>query len=343
VVEKADRIGVAVQGLGGYARESVLPELVGARRVRLAGLISRDPAGKGREWAAEWGLPEERVFGEDEVERLAECREIGIVHVITPTGCHARQVVAAAAAGKHVICEKPMAVSAAEARMMIAACREAGVRLGIDYRLAWEPHHRRLVELARGGGYGRPLRVRAEFSWRRDGRKPWLSDRALAAGGVFFDTGVYPLRAGCEVFGGGPRRVRAEAEGPDGLEEEMTAWCEFSCGGVLEARASYRRDRHELVVECERGELRLEGAVFGQSKRGEPRRNELVLPDGRFKVADPLQLAALYEAFADWVADPGASFPATGESGRRDLRVLEACDASVAAGGAWVEVGAGEG
>jgi glucose-fructose oxidoreductase len=333
------RLGVALVGLGGFATDTVAPEIASTRSVRLAGVVTGDPAGKGREWARRYGFSERSIYRYDEMDRMRDDDSIDFVHVTTPTGLHARDTCAAAAAGKHVLCEKPMSISVSEARRMIDACRTAGVLLGVDYRLEWEPHHRHLVELVRGGGQGELRAMNAEFSWHRRHEKPWLMDRALAGGGSFFDTGVYLVRAGEALVGAPPLRVAAVAgssrtDHPVGIEETMSVMFEYAKGVTLSARTSYAYHAHGLEVATERGLTSCDGygggSTFGQSWRGNPS-GKIVRPasGAPFKTTDTLQIAAVYDAFADALAR-GGGFPVDGVAGLRDLAVIEAVYAAAA-------------
>lgn len=113
-----------------------------------------------------------------------------------PTLSDAAHTIAALKAGKHVICEKPMATSSADCQLMIDAARQARRCLAIDYRLHFEPHHVEMMRLASEKVYGNIRKIATEFSWRRQNAKPWLLDKTLAGGGAMFDTGVYSIQAG---------------------------------------------------------------------------------------------------------------------------------------------------
>lgn len=343
------KLGVAIVGLGGFASQSILPELGACSRVRLAGLVTGDPKGKGAEWAKRYGVPLSSVYHYSEMGRMAENSAIDFVHVATPNGLHRKHTEAAAAAGKHVLCEKPMATTSADCRSMIETCRKAGVALGIDYRLHWEPHHQKLMELGRDKVYGEVRSIHAEFSWHRGDWKPWLLDKELAGGGAFFDTGVYVLQAGCYIVGETPVRILAiptttRAVYPEGIEETMHILAEFRSGAGMTARVSYAYGNHTLSVNTTGGGFSCEGApggsVFGQSYDGKPSGKQVRLGDGRiFKAEDRLQQATLLDAFAESI-QTGKTFLCPGEMGLRDLVMTEAVYESARTGKA-VEVSVG--
>ncbi|MBM3843006.1 MAG: Gfo/Idh/MocA family oxidoreductase, partial [Verrucomicrobia bacterium] len=204
------KLGVVLCGLGGFSRQSIAPELPLAKNVWFAGAITGDPA-KGRAWAQQYGFPEKNIWSYDTMARLADAKDVAIVHVVTPNSLHAAHTIAAAKAGKHVMVEKPMATTSADCERMIAAAATAKVRLGVSYRLHWEPHHAKAAELLAGGTAGNLSNGSYEFSWgyagaladpeRRKTIKQWLLDPKLTGGGALFDTGVYPIQAACMMTG----------------------------------------------------------------------------------------------------------------------------------------------
>ena len=133
------KLGVALCGLGNYARGQHGPALKLTQNCELRGVITGSPE-KGEAWSKEYGFPAKNIYHYDTMARLAENPDIDIVYIVTPNALHAQHVIAAAWAKKHVICEKPMAVSVAECDAMLAACRANNVELSIGYRLQFEPH-----------------------------------------------------------------------------------------------------------------------------------------------------------------------------------------------------------
>ena len=161
---RGGKLGVALCGLGGFSRNNIAPELPSAKNVWFAGAITGDAA-KGREWAQQYGFSEKNIFNYSDMARLADAKDIDIVHVVTPNSLHAPHTIAAARAGKHVMVEKPMATTSTQCEQMIAAAKSAGVRLGVSYRLQWEPHHVKAAAFLATGTIGNPSNGTYEFSW----------------------------------------------------------------------------------------------------------------------------------------------------------------------------------
>ena len=335
--KSAQKLGVALCGLGEFATDSIAPEITYSKHVNLTGVITGDPGGKGMEWARKYGFPEQNIYHYDQIAQMKENPDIDFVHVVTPNGLHAENTIAIARAGKHVLCEKPMATRSEDCKNMIDECRKAGVLLGINYRLHWEPHHLKMMELAGLRTYGDMKSIVTDFSWLRGDYKPWLLDIELAGGGSFFDTGVYTIQAGCYLTGEEPVRVTAVSNSTRSvysaeIEETMSAIFEFPNGVVMSARASYAYNHDCCIVNSEKGTLSGEGWFFAQSVNGQPVPRYVKLPDDKvFKAEGTLQLAVLHDAFAEAIMHQ-TPFRTPGEMGLRDILITEAVYRSAASG-----------
>ncbi len=332
------KLGVVLVGLGGFSRASIAPELASSKNVYLAGVVTGDPQGKGRRYAAQYGFPETNIYTYDQMPRLADNGDVDVVHVVTPNGLHATHTIAALQAGKHVMCEKPMAISSAECQTMIEAAQKAHLYLGIDYRLHFEPHHVEMIRLAKERVYGGLQSLSTEFSWHRGNAKPWLSDKKLSGGGAMFDTGVYSIQAGCYVTGNTPVAVTAfptagDSGNPAGIEDAMKVIFEYPDGVTHEGRASFLASKEEFVVVAQNGTFSCAQKSFSQSSGGKPSPKEVRLPDGSTaNLPDTLQLAVLHDCFAAAIRAK-QPFACPGEMGLRDVRILEAIYTSAAQGG----------
>ncbi|RZK88699.1 MAG: Gfo/Idh/MocA family oxidoreductase, partial [Hymenobacter sp.] len=137
----ADRkLGVALVGLGNYSKGQLAPALQQTKYCQLAGIVTGSPA-KAAQWQKQYSLPAKNCYDYKTFDRILDNPAIDIVYVVLPNAMHAEYVIRAAQAGKHVICEKPMATSAADARQMIAAMKKAGKQFSVGYRLHFEPHN----------------------------------------------------------------------------------------------------------------------------------------------------------------------------------------------------------
>src|SRR5215510_13207608 len=141
------KLGIALLGLGRYASGQLAPALQETKNCYLAGIVTGHPD-KAAEWTAKYKLKPENVYNYENLERIAENKEIDVVYVVTPPGLHPDFVERVAKTGKHVISEKPMATSVEGCTRMIEACKKAKVMLGLGYRLHYDPFHSEMVRLS---------------------------------------------------------------------------------------------------------------------------------------------------------------------------------------------------
>jgi glucose-fructose oxidoreductase len=198
---RAVRYGVV--GLGHIAQVAMLPAFAHARRnSRLTALVSDDPA-KLKQLAARYRV--EHTYSYDDYDACLE--QVDAVYIALPNSLHAEYTIRAARAGVHVLCEKPMAVTAQECRQMIAACRRHRVRLMIAYRLHFEEINLRVVDLVRRGRIGEPKFFNSSFSMTV--RQGDIRTRKHMGGGSLYDIGVYCINAARYLFRAEPREVMA--------------------------------------------------------------------------------------------------------------------------------------
>ena len=189
----AKRLGVAVVGLGHFALEQILPGFGQAKSVRLTALVSGHRE-KALAVAAQHGVPGNSVYDYAAFDTIRDNPAVDIVYVVLPNAMHEEFVLRAARAGKHVLCEKPMAATVAEAERMVAGCAAAKVRLMVAYRMQYEATQRAAIAMARGGEIG-ALRLMQAVNGQNDVPGQWRQVKALAGGGSLPDVGIYCFNA----------------------------------------------------------------------------------------------------------------------------------------------------
>lgn len=323
--------GIALVGLGRYSTGQLGPALKLTHACRLAGVVTGSPE-KGMQWAEEYGFSETNIYNYDTMGRMVDNPDIDIVYVVTPNSLHAEHAIAAAKAGKHVICEKPMATTVEECDAIIKACKDAGVRLGMGYRLHYEPSHMELKRLAKTGEFGPFTKMDGGFSFILSSQQ-WRIERELSGGGPLMDLGVYVIQSHFMAAGDVmPVAVTARElpkEKPEFFNEveETIEWTmEFADGTQATGKTSYNQGRNDFRADAERGWYQIDTA-FGY--QGQKAQSHL----GPLEFAAPVSQQALQmDAFARHVSD-GAPNLVPGEMGRRDMVVVEAIYASAAADG----------
>jgi glucose-fructose oxidoreductase len=327
-------LGIALVGLGSYSTHQLAPALRLSKAWRLAGVVTGSPE-KGRKWAKDFGFPETSVYGYDTMAKLKDNPDIDVVYVVTPNGLHAAHTIAAARAGKHVICEKPMANTVAECDAMIAACHAAGVQLYLGYRLHFEPHHMELARIGREKEFGPVTRMKGANGFRLGGWN-WRIDGKLAGGGPLMDMGVYVLQAMCMVKGEeAPVAVTAKFDPKERPElfkevEESVRWTlEFADGATAEGHSSYAENMSWFDAEAPKGWFKIKN--FGYTGQ------DLQTSTGPRNYPAVNHQLMQFEAMARCLRE-GRPCVADGPMGRRDVRIIEAIYASAKAGGQRVAV-----
>ncbi len=188
------KLGFALLGLGKYASGELAPALQRTQNCYLAGVITGDPEGKGKQWAQRYGFPEKNVYSYDTMDAIKDNPDIDIIYVVTPNSLHLKYTLAAAKAGKHVSCEKPMALSVAECDQMIAACKAANVQLSIGYRNNFDPYFQEMMRIARWKEFGALKALDGEFTGGNQAGE-WRTKMAFAGGGPIMDLGIYVIHA----------------------------------------------------------------------------------------------------------------------------------------------------
>lgn len=321
-------LGYAIVGLGTYGLGVIIPQFANCAHSRLAAVVSGDPA-KARRVAAEHGLPERSIYSYENFDRIRDNPDVDIVYVCLPNSMHAEYVIRAARAGKHVMCEKPMAVTVAECQAMIKACKAANRKLMIGYRCHFEPFNLEAMRLARAGAAGKIRYVRSEHGFVQRDPAKWRLKRALAGGGSLMDMGVYSLQAARYMTGEEPIAVQA-LESTDRTDprfhevEDQIDWqLLFPSGAVAACKSMYSANQNHIIAMGDSGRIELEPATRYDGNHmwtgRDGREREITPPPGPGKTQFAGQLDHLAECIAS-----GREPIVSGEEGLRDMRIIEA-------------------
>lgn len=321
------KIGYAVVGLGGYGLGIIIPQFKNCRHSRLVALVSGDPA-KARRVAAEYGVPERSLYDYKNFDAIRDNPDIDVVYVCLPVSMHAEYTIRAARAGKHVMCEKPMAVSSAECERMIAACKEAGKKLMIGYRCHFEPNNLEAIRRARAGEIGKLRYFRSEHGFVAGNPSAWRLKKAMSGGGSLMDIGIYALNAARYMTGEEPVAVyateRTDRSDPRFREvEDMIEFeLEFPSGVLGSCMSMYSANRNQILLMGERGRIELEPATSYRGIRlrvGSGAGEEITPPPG----PGATMWAGQLDHLADCILQNRTPIVA-GEEGLRDIRIIEA-------------------
>jgi len=190
-----------VVGSGGIARRRTIPEgIVAARNAELAAVCDLNEQ-VNREVAGQFNVPAAGTLAE----MLA--LDINAVYVATPAYLHHDQVIQAARAGKHILCEKPLGMTVKEVREMISVCRKLKVKLGTAFMMRFQTQHQAAAQMIKEGKLGKPLYARAQLScWYPPIQGAWRQNIAQGGGGSLIDMGGHCIDL-LEMFFGNVKRV----------------------------------------------------------------------------------------------------------------------------------------
>ncbi len=322
-------LGVALVGLGSYSTYQLAPALLETRYCHLAGIVTGTPE-KAAQWAKQYTIPEGNIYNYQNFDTIAGNEEIDIVYVVLPNSMHAEFSIRAAMSGKHVICEKPMAVSVTECDEIIHACDTAGVKLSVGYRLQSEPYTNEVKRMVREKTFGKVNFVSADAAYLSRGNPDqWRLNKKLSGGGALMNMGVYSIQS--VIYGTGQNPISVTAQEfttrPDyfkDTDETVTAQFEIPGGATGQIMTSHNANANRLYASCEAGWFELEPANNYGPIRGTTSAGELNFPNER---QQKLQM----DDFARHILE-GTPNVAPGQMGKRDLMIVEAIYKSIAEG-----------
>lgn len=321
-------LGVALVGLGKYSEQQLAPALMETKLCTLKGIVTGSPE-KAKKWKEKYSLSDQNIYTYETFDSIKDNSEIDIVYVVLPNSMHAEFTIRAARAGKHVICEKPMAITPQECEQMIAACESAGRLLSIGYRLHFDPYNLAMVEYAKKKTFGEVKKVIADDGLDID-PNVWRLDPKRAGGGPLMDVGIYCVQGAIYTIGANPLAVTAQEGRKTDLkrfkdvEQSMTWQMEFPGGVIAECRTSYAEELNLLRAEAEQGWFQLNPAYEYKGLKGET-------SNGKFDFPKTNQQALQMDDFANCVLNNKKSkVPA--EMGLRDVKILQAIYESARSG-----------
>lgn len=241
---KDKRIGYAIVGLGNLSLGQILPGFGASKYAKPVALVSGDPD-KAKKVAAQYGIDPKNIYNYQNFDTIKDNPEVDAVYIVLPNSMHEEYVVRAAKAGKHVLCEKPMAPSAKACQNMIDACKQAGKKLMIAYRIQYEPHNRLAMQWARGQKFGKVKFIELHNSQNIGDPAQWRLHKALAGGGSLPDIGLYCLNTARFILGEEPQMVNASIYSTPGdtrfkeVEETVLWQMQFPGGAMVNASTSY--------------------------------------------------------------------------------------------------------
>ncbi len=324
------RVGYAVVGLGHLTLNQILPGFGECKKSKVVALVSGSPE-KMRKVATEYGIKPESCYSYADYDKLRDNKEVQAIYIVLPNGMHAEYTIRGAQAGKHILCEKPMANSAAECQSMIDACKQAGKKLMIAYRIQYEPHNRKVRDMVQSEQFGKVKNIMATNGQNSDNPKHWRFKKDLAGGGSLPDVGLYCLNTIRYVLGEEPTEVSAYIHSTPNdprfteVEEQVNWLMRFPSGVQASCSTSYgHHDDKNYKVMADTGWIKMDPAFPYKGLKLETSQAQgdenLVI---QHNLGDKNHFATEMDHFSECVLENKSPFT-PGEEGLQDQKIMEA-------------------
>lgn len=314
---------VAIMGLGGYGTR-VAEAMQSCTMAKLVGVISGTPS-KIKTWQANYNIPDKNCYDYENFDTISNNSDIDAVYVITPNGLHHDEVIRVAKAGKHVICEKPMALNATQGQEMIDACKAANVKLLVGYRMHFEPYTLEIIRMRKGDEFGKITFFQGLSGFVIGDPNQWRLNKKLSGGGSMMDIGIYSVNGSRYMIGEDPIWVTAEETKNDpvkfkeGIDETIQFQLGFPGGAVASCLSTYSMNfLDRFFLDGLDGFAELNPATGYGPIKGRTNKGELNLPHPAHQTVQMDAMAAIILQGKQPVV------PVDGEEALKDLRIIDA-------------------
>jgi predicted dehydrogenase len=322
---------VAILGLGGYGT-MVAEAMQKCTKAKLVGVVSGTPS-KVKAWQSKYGIPEKNCYNYENFDNIKNNPDIDAVYVITPNGLHHDFVIRTAAAGKHAICEKPMAVNAREGQAMVDACKKANVKLLVGYRMHFEPKTLEVIRMRQSGEFGKIRFFQGQCGFTIGDPTQWRLNKKLAGGGSMMDIGIYAINGARYMTGEEPVWVTAQETKTDtvkfkeGVDETIQFQFGFPSGAVASCLSTYNMNNLDrFFLDGEKGFAEMQPSTGYGPIRGRTHLGELNQPVTTHQTVQMDEMADIIFKNKQPVV------PVNGEEAVKDLKLIDAIYLAVKTG-----------
>jgi predicted dehydrogenase len=317
------QLRIAFCGLGSYARRCA-DAIKDCKNVQLVGAISSTPS-KLEEWQTKYGISKDNCYSYQTMDAIKNNANIDAVYITTPNSLHHPQTLQVAKAGKHVICEKPMATNAKEAAEMIAACKTANVKLLIGYRMHFEPKTLEIIRMRKDGELGKILFFQGLCGFRIGEPTQWRLDKKRAGGGSMMDIGIYAVNGARYMVGEDPIWVTAQETKTDtvkfkeGVDETITFQFGFPSGATASCLSTYSMNGlDKFYLNGEKGFAEMQPSTGYGPIKGRTHKGELMHPHVTHQTVQLDEMAGII------LEDKQPIVPVDGVEGYKDMVIVDA-------------------
>ncbi len=325
------QLRVAIMGLGSYANR-VARAMESCSRAKITGVVSGTPA-KIKDWQARYQIPDENCYNYDTISELKSNPTIDAVYIITPNALHCKQAIQVAQAGKHVICEKPMAINAEEGQQMVDACKKARVKLLIGYRMHFEPKTLEVIGHRKSGDFGKIMFFQGLSGFRIGNPNQWRLSKELAGGGAMMDIGIYSINGARYMIGEEPEWVTAQETKTDpikfktGVDETIQFQMGFPSGAIATCLSTYSMNNLDrFYLNGTKGHAEMQPSTGYGPIRGNTHLGPL---KGAVVTHQTVQMDAMAGII---LHNEEAPVPVDGEEGLKDMKIIDAIYKACATG-----------
>lgn len=322
---------VAIMGLGSYGTR-VADAMQTSTKAKLVGAISGTPS-KLKDWQSKYNIPEKNCYNYENFDAVKNNPDIDAIYVITPNALHKDQVIRVAKAGKHAICEKPMAINAKEGQEMIDACKKANVHLLVGYRMHFEPKTLEIVRMRKDGELGKVLFFQGLSGFRIGDPTQWRLNKKLAGGGAMMDIGIYSVNGARYMIGEEPIWVTAQEtktnteKFKEGVDETIQFQLGFPSGAVASCLSTYNMGNLDrFFLNGEKGFAELQPSTGYGPIKGKTMKGELTQPHQTHQTVQMDEMADII------LNGKKPIVPVDGVEGWKDLKIMDAIYAAAKSG-----------
>jgi len=238
------KLGWAIVGLGSLSINQILPAFAKCEKSKVVAFVSGHPD-KANKLALRYGVNKKNIYNYQNYDSIQDNPDVDVIYIVLPNGMHAEYTVRGLQAGKHLLCEKPMANTPAECQQMVDAGGKADRKLMIAYRCRYEPFNREAIRIAQSGDLGPTQMILADAGFKAGDPSQWRLNKQLAGGGSMMDIGIYALNATRYLTGQEPAEVNAMIYSTPGdprfkeVEEHVNFQLRFPSGILANCSSSY--------------------------------------------------------------------------------------------------------
>lgn len=314
---------VAIMGLGSYGTR-VAEAMESCSRAKLVGVISGTPS-KIEKWQAKYNIPQNNCYNYENFDAIKDNPNIDAVYIITPNALHKDQAIRVAKAGKHVICEKPMAINAKEGQEMVDACNAANVKLLIGYRMHFEPKTVAVIKMRQQGEFGDVKFFQGQSGFTIGDPSQWRLNKELSGGGAMMDIGIYSINGARYMLGEEPIWVTAQETKTDpikfkeGVDETIQFQLGFPSGAVANCLSTYNMNNLDrFFMTGSKGFVEMQPSTGYGPIEGRTQKGPLTQPHITHQTLQMDGMAALI------FDDVQPIVPVDGEEGVKDMKIIDA-------------------